>query len=364
MAALEWLHGTKATAGGVRNLESLHTLALFFPLLGMAIPTVSAAICYWSSDTVFSGYEGVSGSRRHTPENAWYLEPFAAPANLAFWFAGLGLFLMPYLSNDHLPATVFAVAIYLNLLGACSMSFHMDASATGTWQHVADRFGMFLVFGHLAVAVFSGLWHACWGVEQRPRSLFALIINVLALVYASYLFIYQASIDTMIFLIGTGFVIFSANYFTLAILRFRAIDPDQRCGACCGEWWSKLGWLFAGLPTLITRLTLLGVAFAMNMSSATARDTAARTSDPVTGIELRAQHDMLHGTWHFAVAVVIMGMGLALLEGLSVCSQPHPSTLPPAPASDRPASSSRVSAGLARARRPRPPRLDRRTRWQ
>ena len=99
MAALEWLHGTKATAGGVRNLESLHTLALFFPLLGMAIPTVSAAICYWSSDTVFSGYEGVSGSRRHTPENAWYLEPFAAPANLAFWFAGLGLFLMPYLSG-------------------------------------------------------------------------------------------------------------------------------------------------------------------------------------------------------------------------------------------------------------------------
>ena len=107
MTLREWLHGTKAAAG-VRNLESLHTLALFFPMVGMAIATLSASLTYWSSDTVFYGYEGVSNNwYRHTAQNAWYMEPFAAPANCAYWFAGLGLFLMPYLSNDHLPATVF-----------------------------------------------------------------------------------------------------------------------------------------------------------------------------------------------------------------------------------------------------------------
>ena len=197
------------------------------------------------------------------------------------------------------------------------MAFHSDASATGTWQHNADRIGMYLVFGHLAVAVFSGLWHACWGVEQRPRSLFALVVNVLALVYASWLVLNSGSVNSMYFLIGTGFVIFTSNYFTLAILRFRAIDEHQRCGACCLEWWQKLGWLFAGLPALISRLSLLGVGFACNMASARARDAATGESDLAAGIELRKQHDFLHGTWHFATAAVIMGMGLALLEGLS-----------------------------------------------
>ena len=94
MTLREWLHGTKAAAG-VRNLESLHTLALFFPMVGMAIATLSASLTYWSSDTVFYGYEGVSNNwYRHTAQNAWYMEPFAAPANRAYWFAGLGLFLM------------------------------------------------------------------------------------------------------------------------------------------------------------------------------------------------------------------------------------------------------------------------------
>ena len=102
-------------------------------MLGMAIATVSAMQTYWSSHTVFSGFEGVSASRRHTPENEWFPEPFAAPSNCAYWAAGFGLFLMPCLRNDHLPAAVLALGIYLNLCGAGSMAFHSDASAFGTW---------------------------------------------------------------------------------------------------------------------------------------------------------------------------------------------------------------------------------------
>ena len=171
--------------------------------------------------------------------------------------------------------------------------------------------------GHLVVAVLSGLWHACWGVEQRPRSLFALVVNLLALAFTSWLLIEQQSVSPMYFFIGTGVITLPSSYFTLAILRFRAIDEHQRCGACCFAWWQRLGWLFAGLPALISRLSLLGIGFALNMASEGARNAAHLESDLETGIELRKQHDFMHGTWHFASTVVVMGVGLTLLEGLS-----------------------------------------------
>ena len=71
------------------------------------------------------------------------------------------------------------------------MAFHSDASATGTWQHNADRIGMYLVFGHLApMALLATIWgvhtytseaawreygyfgtrdSTCCGLSRRPK---------------------------------------------------------------------------------------------------------------------------------------------------------------------------------------------------
>lgn len=72
---------------------------------------------------------------------------------------------MPFLSGDDMPAPTYAVALFLTILGGASMAFHADASRTGTWAHVADRYGMFMPFAFLSVAVFNGLFHAYHGIE-------------------------------------------------------------------------------------------------------------------------------------------------------------------------------------------------------
>mmetsp|Transcript_100370 Transcript_100370/g.287226 ORF Transcript_100370/g.287226 Transcript_100370/m.287226 type:complete len:205 (+) Transcript_100370:97-711(+) len=151
---------------GVGNLEAMYSLAFTFAFAGTVPSTFYAASVYWDEDTTYYGVEV-----NVTLENKWvaycptstFAEPFAATANLCYWFAGLGLFLLPFFSGDHMPPKTFGVGMLVSFLGAASMAFHAAASTPGNWRHAADRFGMYMVFGYLAVAVLHSLFQACIG---------------------------------------------------------------------------------------------------------------------------------------------------------------------------------------------------------
>ena len=127
----------------------------------------------------------------------------------------------------------------------------------------------------------------------------------------------------MIFLIATGFVIFTANGFARCFLHMRQFEEEQTAngGTAPTLMVKMIHGASRSLPTLFTRLVCLGLGFWFNISSANyLRDTYSQ-SDPSLTIEeritFRKMHDMTHGTWHFMTAVVIMGLGLSLVEGLT-----------------------------------------------
>ena len=149
---------SRRTPPGIHNLEAMHTLALFWSMLGMIAPVWVSARTYLSSTPYFlnatsasvvprNGASYVTDLSKELPSNEFIdtpigvefiipcAEPFAALANLAYFTAGLGLYMMPFLSGDFMPAPVFGVAIFLCVLGACSMAFHADASQLFTWKH-------------------------------------------------------------------------------------------------------------------------------------------------------------------------------------------------------------------------------------
>ena len=324
------------TPPGIHNLEAMHTLALLFPLLGMTLPVGYSCAVYLDSNMTY--LEEVSRNQRFhqfTPDVVFH-EPFSAFANAAYFTAGMGLYLIPFLSGDFMPKETFAIALYLMLLGGASGTFHQDGSQTGTWRHHADRFGMYMPFAFLTVAVFNGLFHAVRGRPASPRSLCGFITGVSGLLFATICLVFQESIASLPFLITTGFIIFTANFITLAALHYHrqgkeeelvALHSGDRDAPRRPSWKKALHALLRALPTLFIRLLCLGLGFALRLAGNDAMRAALYSSNPLSilpenhtiaeRVELRKMHDFLHGSWHFFTAVVIMGLGLTLVEGLS-----------------------------------------------
>ena len=136
----------KPAPDGVVNLESLHVIVLFFTMVGMLLPVGVSTSVYWVSNTSYHEDATLSDGSEYDKYkytvDGLMLEPFSAWANATYFTAGLGLFLLPFLSGDHMPAAVFGIALFLCILGGSSMSFHADGSRIGTWRHAADRFAM------------------------------------------------------------------------------------------------------------------------------------------------------------------------------------------------------------------------------
>ena len=212
---------------GIYDIQAAFTLSLFWSLLGMVPATVFSASVYYNSSIEYfhdgsnrslPGAAGMAPPRQYyamTPRTETLLmglswaEPFAGPSNFAYFTGGVGIFLMPCMSGDYMPAPMFAVAVFLCILGGASGSFHADGSQPGTWQHVADRFAMFMPFGFLTITMVNALVHAVRGVHQHPRSAVAFLTNILGMTFAIYCLLTQGSINAMVFLVGTGFIIFT-----------------------------------------------------------------------------------------------------------------------------------------------------------
>jgi len=333
--AMSFACGRYRAPPGVHNLEAMHTLALFWALFGMLFPTFFAASVYLNANTsdtsefntVREG--GLAAQQLYTPMDAQFIgvvyEPFAGLSNFAYFTTGLGLYLMPQLSGDDMPASTSLVALFICILGASSGAFHVDGSKMGTWQHSADRFAMYMPFGFLSVCQLNGTLHAIRGVPATPRSLWSLLTSVGGVCFAMYCLVYQDQFESMNFLIGTGFVAFTADFVTMIALHFhlqtRRTLKDGEARSCC----KKLCYSIArALPTLAIRLSLLGTGFWCNMAGAqffkdsvdgNAHGGMAPTVE--NRIEWRMQHDFLHGTWHFWSSIALMGLGLSLTEGLS-----------------------------------------------
>ena len=338
---------SRRTPPGIHNLEAMHTLALFWSMLGMIVPVWVSARTYLSSTPYFlnatsasvvprNGASYVTDLSKELPSNDYIdtpigvefiipcAEPFAALANLAYFTAGLGLYMMPFLSGDFMPAPVFGVAIFLCVLGACSWAFHADASQLFTWKHNADRFAMFMPFAFMSIVQFNGLVHALRGVPASPRSLVGLATNVGGMFFAVYVLVSQEQFDAMSILISCGFVIFTCDFLTIALLHYHRMtkedatigqQPDHKKRSIAMKVFHSI---LRALPTLVVRLLALGIGFYCRIAGVAhlnnARDQAR---DDASRIEERTLHDFTHGTWHFFTAVVLMGLGLGLCEGLS-----------------------------------------------
>ena len=96
-------------------------------------------------------------SRRPAPPQ------FSTVVNLSFWAAGVGLYVLPFLSFERLPAQAFGAGMLLVLLGGCSGAFHADGSRPQTWRHATDRIMMYALVSYLGVISIGGLWQAWRG---------------------------------------------------------------------------------------------------------------------------------------------------------------------------------------------------------
>ena len=319
--------GSLAPPPGVHNLEAVHTVTLFFTTLGMLPATWFAIAVYSDSNVTYVDGSVLTGERwtaytpvTHLANHYGILEPFAAVSNTATFCGGLGLFLMPFLSGDFMPAPTFAVAAYMALLGASSWVFHADGSKMDTWQHAADRLSMFILFAYMSVACFSGLWHACRGQRATPRSPIILLTNVGGISFAMYCVVYQRTIQAFQFLVQTGFVLFTCSYLTMATLHYHrqsATAPRRR------DLHKLLLASLRAAPSTAIKMLALGVAyFIRTAADEEGLDLALAPFGNDTGtfeerVEWRRLHDVEHGTWHFWTSYAIMAAGLTLVEGLS-----------------------------------------------
>ena len=175
-------------------------------------------------------------------------------------------------------------------------------------------------FAYLSVAVWNGLYHACRGRAASPRSVFGLLTNLGALTFAAYCLTFQDDIDSMGFLIRTGFVIFTTNFFAMAALQYHRQSREQ--GATNSRLRRALHAIARAAPALLLRLLCLGVGFWVRQGGETyfKKTYEDRSNAAITWeqrLEWRRRHDVMHGTWHLLTAMVLMGMGLTLAEGLS-----------------------------------------------
>ena len=132
---------------------------------------------------------------RFTPVT-FYPEPFAALSNLCFVTSGLALFMLPMFSGSFIAPHVFGVGMLYSFLGAGSWAFHKDASRTGTWQHAADRIGMFSAFAYLGVVVISGAIHSLRRSQVTPRSRSMVVSNMLCMAAVMICVVYQEDINS------------------------------------------------------------------------------------------------------------------------------------------------------------------------
>ena len=183
----------------MNNLEATFTLGMLFPLIGALCASVYATIVYSNyhiyqmPDPAVNRYLWftISPLQNQTRLVTEVAEPFASACNLAYLVAGSGFFFLQFFSGAPLPEQTYGVAVFLLLLGAASGAFHMDASQTGTWQHHADRFGMYCLFSYLASVMLNGLFHAIKGSPASPRSACSVLTNLLGCFCAVFFLVQQ-----------------------------------------------------------------------------------------------------------------------------------------------------------------------------
>lgn len=325
----------------MRPFEATHVLAFVLPVAGM-LPAVVAAIgVYYLEGTIFRGGDDPDLMLRFTPI-AISTEPFAALSNIAFAAVGTGLFLMPMLSGSFLAPHAIGAGVLFAYLGASSWAFHVDASRIGSWQHAIDRIGMFTTMGYLGIVVIGGAFHSVTGRPATPRSLCSLLTNISCMVVTFICIAYQDRIDSTYFLGGCGTLVVAANALTAAMLQWRAsehsiiVHPSPpmrrawrlRCGALCDAKGDPLSygivaprWFVAVVEGVVEAGIvglLLFIGLAINRQAAACRSAAAHnaTLPASVRIELNARHDMLHGTWHCLISIVLMSMALTMHRGL------------------------------------------------
>lgn len=89
--------------GKLKAIDATHVLGLLFPLLGTAPAVAASVTAYMLNGTEYTDGSGAA-DLRYTPVNMSLLgmplhEPFAALSNLSMVFAGVCVFLMPFLSD-------------------------------------------------------------------------------------------------------------------------------------------------------------------------------------------------------------------------------------------------------------------------
>jgi hypothetical protein len=192
---------TIGAADYMNNLEATFNLGVLFPLIGAFIASVYARVVYIKDDASHfqmpdpavhrSFWFTIAPNENRTQLVSEVAEPFAAACNMSYLITGLGFFFLQFFSGAPLPEQAYGMAIFMLLLGATSAAFHMDASRTSTWQHHADRFGMYCLFAYMACIMLNGLFHAMKGAPASPRSCCSIITNIGGCFWAVYFLVQQ-----------------------------------------------------------------------------------------------------------------------------------------------------------------------------
>ena len=267
-----------------------------------------------------------------------FAEPFSTLGNLCFWAAGVGLYVLPFLSFERLPAQAFGAGMLLVLLGGCSGAFHADGSRPGTWRHATDRIMMYALVVYLGVISFGGLWQAFRGHSASPRSWVGLTVNLLAPFAVVVVVLYQEEIDTKLLYLVIYPIILLTNGMIAALLKPREARSARVC---------------AFVRNVTVQLGVISVSFYINLyrgvsylnqviddvspEEALADDETPIDIEPLPAIEvgedtfatleylegdtrrreLRRLHDLAHGTSHFLNAITVAVMVLTVVEGYS-----------------------------------------------
>ena len=338
------------------NVEAIYTLSIFVPFLG-ALPAVIYAYGVYSSEAAlgspawfyFNQTEASFQAHRFATKAGFhYIEPIAAPTNIAFWLSGVLLFVLPWLGDAPLPNQTYGIAMMLSLLGATSYSFHLDGSRTKTWQHAADRFSMYTLLAYMACTAPNGLWHAYHQLHAPPSSTAMLVSNIAALLAIATACSYQEVIDSTSLLLPSGAIIITCNSLTMGLLAMRraaageAQHPDEvkalrpkaanRFNGAVGE----AGRRYRSLPpyghfwvqlasSAILQCLPFFFGMLLNRASDDAFATAVYDDGPCCPTNLtdadrreaRRLHDIYHGLWHVLAGVFCFQCALITVEGLT-----------------------------------------------
>ena len=250
----------------------------------------------------------------------------------------MGLYVLPFLSFERLPAQAFGAGMLLVLLGGCSGAFHADGSRPGSWRHATDRIMMYALVAYLGVISFGGLWQAWRGHSASPRSWVGLFINLLAPFAVVVVVLYQEELDTKLLYLTIYPIILLSNGLIAALLKPRE-----------ATW----GRVFAFMRNVCVQLGVISVSFYINLYRGVSYlnqvvndrgpedaldpdenpidieplpaievgpetfDTLKTLEGDVKQRELRRLHDLAHGTSHFLNAITVAVMVLTVVEGYS-----------------------------------------------